>query len=119
MFVPKSHKLGKLKSISLVDPDNLFDYTSEDGIEPSRAVVVPMKAGSCTFHHGLTFHYAHANQTDKPRRVLAIIYMPDGTTFLDKKHPVSNEIAFQDGEPLGGRLFPLLAGRTADQPAAE
>ncbi|WP_186445597.1 phytanoyl-CoA dioxygenase family protein [Paenibacillus cremeus] len=111
MFVPKSHNVGKLKGISLTEPESLFDYLSDDGNEPSKAVVVPMKAGSCTFHHGLTFHYAFANQTDKPRRVLAIIYMPDGTTFLERKHVVTDEISFREGEPLGGRLFPLLAIR--------
>ncbi|WP_143069327.1 phytanoyl-CoA dioxygenase family protein [Paenibacillus sp. OV219] len=26
-----------------------------------------MKAGSCTFRDGMTFHFAHANSTDKPR----------------------------------------------------
>lgn len=29
------------------------------------------------FHDELTFHCAHANKTNNPRRALAFIYMPD------------------------------------------
>lgn len=81
MFVPKSHKVGKLTNISLHDPVNIFDFVQGTPLADRKPVMVPLKAGSCTFHDGLTFHYAHANKTDKPRRAYAIIYMPDGTTY--------------------------------------
>jgi len=111
MFVPGSHRLGKLQGINFTEPQNLFDYV--EGQATNQPVKVPMKAGSCTFHHGLTFHYAHANRTDRPRRVLAVIYMPDGTTFLSRsgsnEHVVTKPFPFRDGDPLQGRLFPVLA----------
>ncbi|RKN85131.1 phytanoyl-CoA dioxygenase family protein [Paenibacillus ginsengarvi] len=109
MFVPKSHTAGKLKNISLVDPVDIFEYVKGTGLENQRPVVVPLKAGSCTFHDGLTFHYAHSNQTDKPRRVLAIIYMKDGTTYNGTGHVITNEQGLVVGEPIRGSLFPLLA----------
>lgn len=109
MFVPGSHKVGKLNHINLADPQDLFEYVHGTDIDKVKPVKVPLKAGSCTFHDGLTFHYAHANVTDKPRRALAIIYMPDGTTFNGKKHVVTEGLGLAEGQPFGGRLFPLLA----------
>lgn len=109
MFVPGSHKVGKLSPINLVDPQDIFEFVKDDDIANTRPVKVPLKAGSCTFHNGLTFHYAFANQTDQPRRVLAIIYMPDGTTYNGKSHVVSDGQPIAEGAPLTGGLFPLLA----------
>jgi len=40
-----------------------------------------MKAGSCSFHNGLTIHGAHANMTPGSRRAMTCAYMPDGNTF--------------------------------------
>jgi ectoine hydroxylase-related dioxygenase (phytanoyl-CoA dioxygenase family) len=63
MFLPKSHNIGQLKPINLAEPEDLFEYAKGTGIEEKKPVIVKMKAGSCTFHNGLTFHYAHANHT--------------------------------------------------------
>ncbi|MFC5405862.1 phytanoyl-CoA dioxygenase family protein [Cohnella soli] len=112
-FVPKSHKLGKLTGIDFLNPQNIFDYVDGGQSEEHKPVIVPLKAGSCTFHNGLTFHYAHSNVTDKPRRVLAIIFMPDGVTFNGKSHPVTDGCGLQAGEPIKGPLFPLLANADA------
>lgn len=108
-FVPKSHKLGKLKGIDFLNPQNIFDYVEGGQSEDRKPVVVPLKAGSCTFHNGLTFHYAHANSTDKPRRVLAIIFMPDVVTYSGADHVVTNGTGLQPGEAIKGPRFPLLA----------
>lgn len=112
MFVPKSHTAGKLQGIDFINPQDIKDFVRGTEIEKQQPVKVPLKAGSCTFHHGLTFHFAHANVTDNPRRVLAIIFMPDGTTYNGKSHPVTNELGtLEENKPLQGRLFPLLAKR--------
>jgi ectoine hydroxylase-related dioxygenase (phytanoyl-CoA dioxygenase family) len=108
-FVPGSHKLGKLTGIDLVNPQSIFDFTQGTEVTEKKAVIVPLKKGSCTFHHGLTFHYAHANTTDKPRRVLAIIYMPDGTTYSGTEHICTDNRNLQVNEPIKGGMFPLLA----------
>lgn len=108
MFVPKSHKAGKLTGIDLVNPQNIFDYAKGTEADGQKPVIVPLKAGSCTFHNGLTFHYAHSNVTEKPRRALAIIYMPDGTTFNGKNHVVTDGEGLKAGEPIRGRYFPVL-----------
>ena len=77
----------------------------------TSAVKVPLKAGSLTFHNGLCFHYAHANHSDQPRRVLALIYFPDGTTFNGNEHLCTKGHDFVAGERIQGGLFPLLARR--------
>ena len=63
-----------------------------------------------TFHDGLTFHYASANSTDKPRHALAIIYMPDGTTYNGKPHVVTDGLNLTQGAPIDHEHFPILAG---------
>lgn len=109
MFVPTSHTIGKLTGIDLVHPQDIFEYAKETDAAKKQPVIVRMKAGSCTFHNGLTFHYAHANTTSRPRRVLAIIYMPDGTVFTGSRHVVTDPAVLTPGEPLSGGLFPKLA----------
>jgi ectoine hydroxylase-related dioxygenase (phytanoyl-CoA dioxygenase family) len=109
MFVPGSHKLGKLTGIYLVNPQDIFEFEESAELNKTKPVIVPLKKGSCTFHNGLTFHYAHANGSDQPRRVLAIIYMPDGTTYSGKKHPVTDNLGLEVNQPIQGGTFPLIA----------
>ncbi|MCL6633589.1 MAG: phytanoyl-CoA dioxygenase family protein [Alicyclobacillus herbarius] len=108
MFIPKSHRVGTFKGISLTDPEDLFEYAKGTGADKEKPVIARMRAGSCTFHSGLTFHYAHANRTAKPRRALAIIYIPDGTVYNGKKHVVTDGAGLAPGEPFRGGLFPRL-----------
>ncbi|SDO19234.1 Ectoine hydroxylase-related dioxygenase, phytanoyl-CoA dioxygenase (PhyH) family [Paenibacillus sp. yr247] len=111
MFVPKSHKIGKLQAIDLIEPQDIYEFVhGEEQETRQKPVIVRMKSGSCTFHDGLTFHYAHSNTTDKPRRVLAVIYMPDGITYSGKPHILADYARGLDvGKPISGPLFPKLA----------
>lgn len=108
MFVPRSQTAGKLKAISLVAPEDLMAYARAAGHDPERPLIARLRVGSLTAHSGLTFHYAHANQTDRPRRVLAIIYMPDGTIYTGKPHVVTDGSGLVAGEPFRGGRFPQL-----------
>jgi phytanoyl-CoA hydroxylase len=47
----------------------------------AKSVAAPMKAGSCSFHNGLTIHGANANMTPGFRRAMTCAYMPDGNKF--------------------------------------
>lgn len=109
MFVPGSHKIGKLAGIDLANPQDIYEQIEGTELEKTKPVKIPLKKGSCTFHDGLTFHFAHANNSDKPRRVLAIIFMPDGTVYSGKSHPVTDNAGLEAGKPFGGGLFPLVA----------
>ena len=56
-------------------------FTTYPEFKTSRSVAALMKAGSCSFHNGLTIHGAHANMTPGYRRAMTCAYMPDGSTF--------------------------------------
>lgn len=56
-------------------------FTTYPEFKTAQSVAAPMKAGSCSFHNGLTIHGAHANMTPGFRRAMTCAYMPDGSTF--------------------------------------
>jgi ectoine hydroxylase-related dioxygenase (phytanoyl-CoA dioxygenase family) len=109
-FVPGSHKLGPLPPVDLgnVSPDNLDAVlpASFHGVKP---VAVELKPGSCTFHNGLTFHYAGPNVTDIPRRAMVTIFIPGGTTYKKHTHIIGDRGGLAPGEEFHGPLFPVLA----------
>nr|WP_306220192.1 phytanoyl-CoA dioxygenase family protein [Cohnella sp. WQ 127256] len=109
VFMPRSHKLGKVASIDFLEPIDIFELSKGTHIDDEKPVIVRMKAGSCTFHDGLTFHFAHANRTSNPRRVLAVIYMPDGTKFDGKSTHVTDSYGLQIGDSICGPRNPVLA----------
>ena len=109
-FIPGSHKWGRYDPVDLIHPQALLEIAKQ--ADPSRDMtpdIMRMPAGSCTFHHGLTFHYANANRSDKPRRAMVTIYMPDGTTFTGGQHVVTDGLDLKSGEPIAGEKFPVLA----------
>lgn len=108
-FMPRSHKLGRLEPINLVNPQDIFSLPEAKGVSLGEAECVPLRAGSCTFHDGRTFHFASANRTDKPRRALVVIYMADCTTYNGARHVVTDGQGLQVGKPLEGELFPVVA----------
>ena len=111
-FIPGSHRWGEFEPVSFVgDPDQLYNMLSEEQRALWHSVPVELKAGDCTWHHGLTFHYTNANTTEQVRRALVTIYIPDGITYAaDEKmdHPLGNTITSKKGEPLRGSLFTKL-----------
>jgi len=111
-FIPGSHLLGPLSPIDLgnADEDALLRLFPAEERSRFAPVAVEMKAGSCTFHDGLTFHYAGANVTDAPRRAMVTIYMPGGTTYKKLEHLIGDRAGLREGEEFHGPLFPVVAG---------
>lgn len=112
-FIPGSHRFGSLRPIQLFDPqpEDIFAQLPDEirAGKDLTPVFQPMAAGSCTFHHGLTFHYAGANTTDRSRLAISTIYMPDGVRYNGRSHPVTDDLHLQPGDVLAGDRFPLLA----------
>lgn len=54
-----------------------------------KAIPVPMKAGSCSFHNGITAHGAGLNMTLGWRRATTCAYMPDRSTFNGSQNILS------------------------------
>ncbi len=105
-FLPGTQAYHDLKPVDLKNPNATKLFRSPN--PHTKAVCCPLKAGSCTFNNGLTFHYAGPNRTDKMREAFAIIYMPDGTTYSGQAHRLDLS-RFAIGDELDGALFPLVS----------
>lgn len=79
-FLPGSHKIA---STSNVGPSEEFGalLTLYPEMRKIRPIVVPMKAGDCSFHNGLTAHGAGVNMTSDRRIAMTCAYMPGGSRF--------------------------------------
>ena len=79
-FIPGSHNITGFDKITIGrNMDGIFDKYPQ--LKNSKPVAAPMKAGSCSFHNGLTVHGANANMTSGFRRAMTCAYMPDGNVF--------------------------------------
>jgi phytanoyl-CoA hydroxylase len=111
-FIPGSHRWGEFPPMSFAgDGPVLEDLLSEEQKAAWKPVPVELAAGSCTFHHGLTFHFTNANTTEHVRRALVTIYIPDDITYAaDEKmdNPFTDSITSRRGEPLRGDRFPQI-----------
>ena len=93
--------------------DAIFEFYPQ--FIKSKSVAVPMKAGSCSFHNGLTIHGAGANMTNGFRHAMACAYMPDGATFNGIKNILSDEqvAKLKVGDLLNdGTQNPLIFSRS-------
>ncbi|MDB6094775.1 MAG: phytanoyl-CoA dioxygenase [Verrucomicrobia bacterium] len=106
-FIPGTQKMLDIEPVNLANPQDLHAVAPQTkGIKP---VTCPLTAGSCTVHNGMTFHYAGPNRSDGMREAIAIIYMPDGTTYHKVSHPVTDPLALPEGHKLDTEMFPLVA----------
>jgi phytanoyl-CoA hydroxylase len=100
-FIPGSHKQTTFENPGIgKNMGAIFNTYPAFKTAPSKAAV--MKAGSCSFHCGLTIHGAHANMTPGFRRAMTCAYMPDGNTFNGIQNILSDEQVAQlrVGDPL-------------------
>ncbi|MDP6124792.1 MAG: phytanoyl-CoA dioxygenase family protein, partial [Candidatus Latescibacteria bacterium] len=88
-FMPGSHKNGVVEHKHLEDfrvEDADFDYDNE--------VAVPLKAGSCTFHHSLVLHRTDPNTSAMSRRGLTVAYMSGDSKYVGPgEEPVFEYVA--------------------------
>lgn len=79
-FIPGSHKLTGFDKITIgKNMDGIFEIYP--GLINTKPVAAPMKAGSCSFHNGLTIHGANANMTNESRCAFTCSYMPEGNRY--------------------------------------
>ena len=108
-FLPGTQVMDTVPVIDLGNPKELFDVAPQlKGLKPKTC---ELKAGSCTFHAGLTFHFAGPNRSNALREAFAIIYMPDGTTYNSQKnHMITDgKPEYRHGEILKGEEFPVVS----------
>ncbi|MEV4886700.1 phytanoyl-CoA dioxygenase family protein [Chitinophaga ginsengisegetis] len=88
-FIPGSyHETGFENQGIGKNMDAIFQVYPQ--LATKSAVAAPMKAGSCSFHNGLTIHGAGANMTNGFRRAMTCAYMPDGARFNGIKNILSD-----------------------------
>jgi len=100
-FIPGSHKLTSFDRITIGrNMDGIFDVYPQ--LRNCSSVAAPMKAGSCSFHNGLTVHGANANMTNGFRRAMTCAYMPDGNQFNGEPNILPEEYLqrLKIGDPL-------------------
>lgn len=79
-FIPGSFKGTSFENSGIgKNMDGIFEVYPQ--FAKAQSIAVPMKAGSCSFHNGLTIHGANANMTSGFRRAMTCAYMPDGNIF--------------------------------------
>jgi phytanoyl-CoA hydroxylase len=112
-FLPGTHKLANYDAVGIgADMGGLFKVYPE--WVKFKSTAAPMKAGSCSFHNGLTAHGAHANMTPGYRRAMTCAFMPDGSIFNGKKNiiPKDRFEKLKLGDPLNDDRFnPLVWSR--------
>ena len=100
-FIPGSHKLTGFDKIVIGrNMDGVFDTYPQ--FKKSNPVAAAMKAGSCSFHNGLTIHGANANMTSGFRRAMTCAYMPEGNLFNGEPNilPEAYLKTLRIGDPL-------------------
>lgn len=100
-FIPGSYHSTRFENSSISrNMDGIFSIYPQLVTAPS--VAVPMKAGSCSFHNGLTIHGAGANMTPGHRRAMTCAYMPDGNVYNGQPNVLPDAYAkhLLVGDPL-------------------
>lgn len=88
-FIPGSHQTTRLEIAGIgKNMGSIFSVYPE--LIKTQSVPALMKAGSCSFHNGLTIHGAHANMTPGFRRAMTCAYMPDGNTYNGTQNILSD-----------------------------
>jgi ectoine hydroxylase-related dioxygenase (phytanoyl-CoA dioxygenase family) len=84
-FMPETFKTTGFKEPGISsNMDGIFKtYPQFKTLEPVPAII---KAGSCTFHNGLTIHSSGVNMTPFTRKAMTCAFMPDGALFNGKQN---------------------------------
>ena len=89
-FIPGSNHKTSFKNPGIgKNMDAIFKFYPE--FSNTKPIGVPMKAGSCSFHNGLTIHGAGPNMTNLPRRAMTCAFMPDGSKFNGIQNILSDD----------------------------
>jgi ectoine hydroxylase-related dioxygenase (phytanoyl-CoA dioxygenase family) len=100
-FLPGSHLKTTFENPGITkNLDAIFTmYPELRDCEPHQAA---MKAGSCSFHNGMTIHGAGANMTNRARRAMTCAFMPDGAVFNGQQNILTDEqmARLEVGDPL-------------------
>jgi ectoine hydroxylase-related dioxygenase (phytanoyl-CoA dioxygenase family) len=111
-FAAGSQRFPELRDLSIGDESERF---IEEAMRRERFPYVqePFALGDVSFHYGLTFHRAPANLSDRPRRVMTVIYMDRDIKVAepineDQRGDLAWLVGARVGETPDGPLNPVL-----------
>ena len=111
-MVPRSHKWGPHKGGTIgTKPDFSTDHDPALVPPGEKIEIVPceVRKGECMFHHCLTWHGSPSNLSDRPRRAIAVHYMPGYTRYVPTKgHVMEAHVKVKPGDTLKGDHFPTV-----------
>ncbi len=111
-FLPGSHKLATFDTPG-IGPNMRELFKTYPDMARIPTVPVPMQAGDCSFHNGLTAHGAGANMTHGRRIAMTCAYMPEGSTFNGKRNILPQDYfeTLKIGDTLQNDQWNPLVGR--------
>jgi len=116
-FSAKSHQFSFGRHLAISDES---EKQIRDALKNARLeyVAEPFDMGEISFHYGWTFHNAGPNKTDKPRRVMTIIYMDEQMRLQEpdnENQKIDWEVwcpGVQVGEIINSELNPVIYSRS-------
>ena len=108
-FYPGSHKLADKKFIDIFSGKvNEKEFLETSNLKSDEISYQELKAGDVSFHHGLTFHRAKPNLSNKDRIVHTAIFFADGSTRGDDKFHFSvDRPEIKVGQKIESDVTPL------------
>ena len=108
-FYPGSHKLADKKFIDIFSGKvNEKEFLETSNLKSDEIRYQELKAGDVSFHHGLTFHRAKPNLSNKDRIVHTAIFFADGSTRGDDKFHFSvDRPEIKVGQKIESDVTPL------------
>ena len=120
-MVPGSHKWGNQIEFLQTQKhlQTLDEFKNLDGfIPPPKAEIKtvqceprPVRRGEVHFHHSLAWHGSPINQSDRPRRAVALHYMTGEASFVASgNHVMKQFVNLEDGAAMteAGEHFPVV-----------
>lgn len=108
-YIPGSHCWPLLPITGLAgDMEAIQTVLTPEQKAAFRPVAAELKKGYAAFHDGMTVHGSYENRTDRPRRAVVINVFRDGVRSASNRPHLVGVPPIPDGEPMGGRFFPLL-----------
>ena len=112
-FSPESQHVSFGRDLAISDESDrrIGDFMKT---RDQTLVEEPFAAGDVSFHMGWTFHRAGANLTDRPRRVMTVIYMDKDARILEPKSDAHrNDLSAwmpgcKPGDIAASRLNPVV-----------
>ena len=106
-FLAGSHRVEGLPNIGTTDQERWKIEKPE--LEWWPRLIVPLRAGDCTFHHGMSMHAAGANLTEEWRVAHVIIFADREACYSGAEHVVTDPLNLEAGQRMPDDIFPPVA----------